>query len=366
MEKTGGDGWVTLGSRSKRRRERKKKTNHLDQQQIQKPKHHSANTPPPMAVERPKSCFTKEEEEISNILNKALEISARRELEPIEQTPTYRSPLAVKTSDYPKSRLFKGTGVTTPTQSPGKSAKDESDLKKVSCAEDEAKETSSDTASDRENTSETDLSKDKSTEVGEVELNGKVGSSKLHLVSSQNIVDSSKGSYPSSVASTSGSYSVKEKHKENENTRTSEEIKMQWIFDQKEFKLDSSKIDRTRTPEAVDQEKKEGKPAMVCRANAVGVTELNPNAPCFKIKRARTSNYSTHNLATAPYHAPPVPWQPVTQPSFLPIWGRKYRTFPQLHSYNHYPQQRQQFNRGRKNSRDLVSNLLFPYSSHPY
>jgi len=366
MEKTCGDGWVTLGSRNKRRRERKKKTNHLDQQQIQKPTHQSANTPPPMAVERPKLYFTKEEKENSNNLKTAPEISAKRVLELIEQTPTYRSPLAVKTSDYPKSRLLKGTATATPTQTQGKTSKEENELKMNNSAEDSAKETRSDIPAARENILETGRNKDNCTEVGEVEANVTAGSSKFHLISTQNTTGSSKGSYPSSVASTSSSYSVNEKRKENGNSKTSEEIKMQWIFDQKEFKLESSKVDRTRTPEAVGIEKKEGKLTMVKGTSAVGLTKLNPNAPCFKVNRVRTNNYSTHNLATAPYHAPPVPWQPIAQPSFVPTWGRKYPTFPQLPSYNHYPQPRQQFRRGRKKSRDFVSNLLLPYSSHKY
>jgi len=365
MEKTGGDGWVTLGSRNKRRRERKKKTKHLDQQQTQKPKHQSANTPPPMAVERPKLCFTKEEKEISNILNRALEISAKRVLEPIEPTPTYRSPLAVKTSDYPKSRLFRGTATTTPTQ--GKSVKEESDLRKINATEDGVKEKSPNTTTAEEKTLETACNKEKSSDIGEVERNGTMKSDKSPEISTQNISGSSKVSYPSSVASTTGSYSdMKEKGMECENSKTSKKIKMHWIFDQKECKLESPKTDRTRTPEAIGREEKEEKPSTAREPNTVGVSELNPNAPSFRVNRVRTNNYSTHNLATAPYHAPPVPWQPMTQPSFVPIWGRKYPTFPQLPSYNPYPQPRQQVNRARKNARDSVSNLLLPYSSNPY
>merc|ERR1719419_1779156 len=59
-----------------------------------------------------KSTFTSEQKEIGKILNRALEISAKRALEPIatqvDPTPTHRSPMAVKTTDYPKKSFWKG------------------------------------------------------------------------------------------------------------------------------------------------------------------------------------------------------------------------------------------------------------------
>jgi len=119
MEK-GRKGWVTLGSRSRKRRQRRRRSSQQAEQNRstkQEKQKQSANTPPPMAFpprERAvteKSTFTNEEKEISKILNRALEISAKRALEPIatqvDPTPTHRSPMAVKTRDYPKKTFWK-------------------------------------------------------------------------------------------------------------------------------------------------------------------------------------------------------------------------------------------------------------------
>merc|ERR1719419_1566662 len=58
-----------------------------------------------------KSTFTSEQKEIGKILNRTIEISAKRALEPIatqvDPTPTHRSPMAVKTRDYPKKTFWK-------------------------------------------------------------------------------------------------------------------------------------------------------------------------------------------------------------------------------------------------------------------
>jgi len=365
MEKTSGDGWVTLGSKNKKRRERKKKTKHIDQQQVQNPKPKSANTPPPMAVERPKHCFTREEKEISKILNRALEISAKRVQEPIEPTPTYRSPLAVKTSDYPKSRVSIGSGTTTPTQ--GNSAEEESDLKKTNVFQEAGdKETSPKPETVTDETLKIEYNKEKLPQDG-VEQGGSGMSGKYQELSTEIMVGSSKIENPNSIVSITGSCSdEKVKRVESENSNTSEKIKMQWIFDNRECKLESPKTDRTRTPEAVGREKRDGEEIKARGPIKVGETELNPNAPSFQVNRARSNHYSTHNLATAPYHAPPVPWQPMTQQSFVPIWGREYPVFPQMPPYNPYPQPRQQINRACKDGRDSVLNLLLPYTSTPY
>jgi len=110
--------WVTLGSRSRGRRQRRKKDTSLKSEQdessskTQKSKQ-SANTPPPVACPPREGklsgnpTFTKEEKEKNKVLNSAIEDSVNSALEPIarqvDPAPNPRSPMAVKSMDYPKN-----------------------------------------------------------------------------------------------------------------------------------------------------------------------------------------------------------------------------------------------------------------------
>jgi len=109
-----------LGSSSRNRRQRRRSSQQTEQNRSteQEKQKQSANTPPPMAFparERKvtvNSTFTSELNEISKILNKTLDNSAKRALEPIaaqvDPTPTHRSPMAVKTRDHPIQSFWKG------------------------------------------------------------------------------------------------------------------------------------------------------------------------------------------------------------------------------------------------------------------
>jgi len=114
--------WVTLGSRSRGRRQRRKKdiSPQLEQDESfsksQKSKQ-SANTPPPVACPPREGklsgnpIFKKEEKEINKVLNCALEDTANRALKPVakqvDPASNHRSPVAVKTMDYPKNSFWK-------------------------------------------------------------------------------------------------------------------------------------------------------------------------------------------------------------------------------------------------------------------
>jgi len=273
MEK-GRNGWVTLGSRNRNRRQRRRKTSKQTEQnqssELPKSKQ-SANTPPPMAfpaserkvATEKKPTFTNEEKEISKILNRALEVSAKRALKPIprqvDPIPNHRSPMAVKTRDYPKKGYWKGKTKTT-------------DSKNVD------KETSKEQAS--------------------------CGSSVVSDSSSHNEVNNI-----SKIKS------------------SAEKIKIEWIYELKtkpgKKKPETAVAATTTTPEATQEKKPTSWPSTESPVikRAASMPNLNPNAPCFKANPFAQFKSFTPRAPTT------ISWQPMSHQNVMPQWGGEYQMF---------------------------------------
>jgi len=308
--------WVTLGSRSRGRRQRRKKSASQQFEQNESSKSQkskqSANTPPPMAFPprekkvSEKPTFTNEENEISKIFNRALEDSAKRALEPIarqvDPAPTHRSPMAVKTMDYPKKSFWK----KGKTQDSKNRKKKGTLTEQVSCG-------------------------------------------------STDVSDSS--SQHSEVNNINNSTTTKEKR------ATPEKIKMQWIFEQNPVPSGKGSTipSTTTTPHAKRELKswpkvKKNWPK-IKKANSM--PNLNPYAPSFQV-----NPWASSFKSFTPRPASAVPWQPMPQQSMINPWRSQYPVFNSYPSLP--PQQIQHNNGIRNDNRDSVSNLLLPYSCGPY
>jgi len=310
----GRKGWVTLGSRSRSRRQRRKKASTKESEQneasstnFEKSKQ-SANTPPPMAVSprekkvSEKPTLTKEENEISKILNRALEDSAKRALEPmprqVDPVPTHRSPMAVKTRDYPKKSFWKNDKTLDPKNSTKKGTLEE----QASCGSSDVSDSTS---------QHSEVSKNKST------------------------TDKKKRVTP-------------------------EKIKMNWIFEQKPTtsgKGEGSSIQSTSTTPNAKQELKSWPKIK----KVASMPNLNPNAPCFQV-----NPYAQSFKSFTPRAPSTVPWQTMPQPqqNMMAPWRSEYPVFNSYSSL--LPPQLQQINRISNDNRDSVSNLLLPYSCGTY
>jgi len=296
MEK-GRNGWVTLGSRSRNRRQRSRKSSQQTEQNRstkQDKQKQSANTPPPMAFparERKvteKSTFTSEQKEIGKILNRTIEISAKRALEPIatqvDPTPTHRSPMAVKTRDYPIKTFWKD-----PTKNENsKNIENVMPKDQASC--------DSSAASDCSSTKKT----------------------------------------PSEIKS---------------------EIQIEWIFEQRkkrDGKFVSGGPASSTTPNATQV-----KYSWPIIKKAASMPNLNPNAPCFKANPFLRSSFKSFT----PRAPQTLSWQSVSHQNIMPQWRGDYHHM--LPSFSSPPAQ-VQHNDIRNVNRDLVSNLLVPYSCGPF
>jgi hypothetical protein len=311
-------GWVTLGSRNRSRRNRRKKAPTKESEQndatssnFEKSKK-SANTPPPMAVSLPekkvsgKPTLMNEENEINKISNRALEDSAKRALEPmprqVDPVQTHRSPMAVKTRDYPKKSFWKNDKI-----------QDSKNRKKKGTQEEQASCGSSDVSDSTSQHSE--VSKNKST------------------------TDKKKRVTP-------------------------DKIMMNWIFEQKPTtsgNVEGSLIQSTFTTSNVKQELKSWPKINKVASMPNLKPNLNPDAPCFQV-----NPYSRSFTSFAPCASSTVPWQtmPQLQQNMMAPWRSEYPVFNSYSSL--LPPQLQQANRISNDNRDSVSNLLLPYSCGTY
>jgi len=297
--------WVTLGSRSKGRRQRRRKASSQQPEQnesfyrsLQK----SAKTPPPVAFPprekkvRGKPNFTQKEKETRKILRRAPEESAKRAVEPIprmvDPKPTHTCPKAVKTRDYPKTSFWKN-GKTR--DSKNSNEKKGTLSGKVSCG-----------------TSDVSDSTSQHFEVGDT----------------QNTVSKKKST-------------------------TTEEIKMNWIFEQKPAtpaKV-SAKPPALRTSSVKQKLKSWPKIKKVA-----SMPNLNPNAPCFQV-----NPYAHSFKSFTPRPPSTFSWQqPMPQQSMMTPWRNQYSMF---NSYSSFSPPQIQPNSGiRKDMKDSVSQLVLPYS----
>jgi len=244
--------WVTLGSRSRGRRQRRKKDTSLQPEQDEsssKPQKskQSANTPPPVACPPReeklfgKPTFIKEEKEINKVLNSTLKDS-NRALEPVakqvDPAPNHRSPMAVKTMDYPKKTFWK----QDKTQDSRTSNKKDAVTEQTSCG-------SSDVS-------------DSTSQHSEVKNNKSIHN--------------------------------------NKKSASPEKIKINWIFDQKPTssrKIDASVTSTSTTPNAKQELRSWPK-----IKKAASMPNLNPNAPSFLNPYANSFKSFTPRLpSTAPW-----------------------------------------------------------------